>query len=272
MMCGNGGRTKARVVSCADVGAGHALVKIEAAPPLGDVAPGTFAMVSVPGREDLILPRPFAVLDVEGRVVSLLIKVVGEGTRWLASSRVGDAVSILAPLGRPWRPVEHGTAFLVAGGTGYAALHMLAKQLRASGVDVRLIWGQANVSSFPDRTALAIDGIEVRDASVDGSCGFSGTSVACLADLLDEKPADGAACVFGAGPVPMLRGLVDLARERSLPCQVSLEARMACGIGVCRGCVVNARDAHPATGLRRRVVCKDGPVFDADELDWEHLQ
>jgi dihydroorotate dehydrogenase electron transfer subunit len=127
------------------------------------------------------------------------------------------------------------------------------------------------VASFPDRAALAIDGLEVIDASDDGSCGFSGTSVACLADLLDGAPG-GEGHVFGAGPVPMLRGLVELARERGLDCQVSLEARMACGVGVCRGCVVNAVEPHPKTGLRRRAVCKDGPVFDADELDWERLQ
>ena len=262
----------ARVVEAKDVGARHALIRLDAGRDLGDVAPGAFAMVTVPGRADLILPRPFAILDAEGSVVSLLVKVVGEGTRFLAAARAGDEVSILAPLGRPWRIETCTVAFLVAGGTGYAALHMLARRLHASGVTVRLIWGQANVSSFPDRAALAIPGVDVIDASDDGSCGFEGTSVACLADLLDEGVGDRAGCVYGAGPVPMLRGLVALACERGLSCQVSLEARMACGIGVCRGCVVNAVRPHPETGLRRRAVCRDGPVFDADELDWERLQ
>jgi dihydroorotate dehydrogenase electron transfer subunit len=262
----------ATVAENLDVGAGHRMLAFTLDRDGCEAAPGQFAMVTVPGRPDLTLPRPFALLDtLAGRTARILVKAAGAGTAALERAKPGDVLRVLAPLGRPWRLESRTTSLLVAGGTGYAALHLLAERLAAAGSRVRLIWGAARAASFPRRDALRLEGVEYVEATDDGTCGFSGTSVACLDRMLCDDGRCLDAAVYGAGPVPMLRALARLAGDRGLVCQVSLEARMACGIGVCRGCVVNARTPHPKTGLMRRAVCIDGPVFDAEELNWEKL-
>jgi len=264
---------EAAVAEVRDVGAGYVLATVEAPAVAAVARPGQFLTLSFPGRTDPLLPRPFAVFDADpdaGRV-RVLFAVVGRGTRLLAESKAGDRLRLVAPLGRGWRPGDEGAAVLVAGGSAWAALHMLARTLAGAGRDVRAIWGQACEASFPDATSVAAPGVEFALATDDGSCGHAGTAVDCARSLLDGDLAGKAVALYGAGPVPMLSALAALARERDLPCQVSLEARMACGIGVCRGCVVNALEPDPKTGLRRRAVCTDGPVFDSRELDWEDL-
>ncbi len=238
--------------------------------------PGQFVNVGFPDRTDPLLARPFAVFDARPGEVDVLFKKVGRGTGLMAELEAGDHVRIIGPLGTPWRLEPAEASVLVAGGTGWGALHMLGKVLASEGREVRAIWGQCDADAFPEAGAIAA-GEGASDAGPilstdDGSRGFCGNAVDCLGDLLQDELAGRRPALYGAGPVAMLRALAQLARARGLPCQVSLEARMACGIGVCRGCVVNAKGPHPETGLRRRTVCTDGPVFDAAEIDWEDLQ
>jgi len=263
----------AAIADVRDVGAGHVLMAVEAPTVASAARPGQFLMLSFPGRTDPLLPRPFAVFDTnaETGLVRVLFDIVGRGTRMLAESNAGDRLRLVAPLGRGWRPGDEDVAIVVAGGTGWAALHMLARTLTEDGRDVRAVWGQACEASFPDLDAVAAPGVEFALATDDGSCGRCGTAVDCVSKLVGDEPAGKAVALYGAGPVPMMAALAEFARERDIACQMSLEARMACGIGVCRGCVVNALEPDPKTGLRRRAVCTDGPVFDARELDWENL-
>jgi len=256
-----------------DVGAGHVLMAVEAPAVACAARAGQFLTLSFPGRTDPLLPRPFAVFDsdAETGLVRVLFNIVGRGTRILAGSNAGDRLRLVAPLGRGWLPGDEEVAILVAGGTGWAALHMLARTLSEAGRDVRAVWGQSCEASFPDLEAVAAPGVEFALASDDGSCGRCGTAVDCVSTLIGDELAGKSVALYGAGPVPMMAALAKFARERDKRCQVSLEARMACGIGVCRGCVVNALDPDPKTGLRRRAVCTDGPVFDSAELDWENL-
>jgi dihydroorotate dehydrogenase electron transfer subunit len=257
-----------------DVGASHRLMTLDA-PAAADLAvPGQFGMLSLLGSSDPLLPRPVAILDADRSqgTVRFLLKTVGRGTKLIADLVPGERMRLLAPLGRPWRLQSAGRAYLVAGGTGFAAMFALAQALAANGVEVHFVWGQACDEAFPDSEHLDLTDVTFECSTDDGSRGYRGNSVECLADAIGTPSASQGDCLYGAGPLPMLRALAGLARTHSLPCQVSLEARMACGIGVCRGCIVNARDPHPHTGLRRRTVCKDGPVFDAHELDWDDLQ
>ncbi len=247
----------------------------------GRAKPGQFVNVGFPDITDPLLARPFAVFDARAGEVDVLFKKVGRGTVLMAELSVGDGVRLVGPLGRPWRLEPAEASVLVAGGTGWGALHMLGKALASEGREVRAIWGQCDADAFPAERLVEAGAIAAGEGAPDagtilstddGSCGFCGSAVECLRDLLENKLAGRSLALYGAGPVAMLRALAELARERGLPCQVSLEARMACGIGVCRGCVVNARGPHPETGLRRRTVCTDGPVFDAAEIDWENVQ
>ncbi len=188
---------------------------------------------------------------------------LGNGKSLDSSSSAGSACSAVK---------KESAAILVAGGTAWAALHLLAKELAADGREVCAIWGGPSEESFPDREAVSPPGVSVRLSTDDGSCGFSGTAVDCLCELVGKGTGDRKPLLYGAGPIPMLRALASFASDWRIPLQVSLEARMACGIGVCRGCVVNAREPHTETGLHRRAVCTDGPVFDAGDLDWENLR
>jgi dihydroorotate dehydrogenase electron transfer subunit len=149
------------------------------------------------------------------------------------------------------------------------ALRFLAAEILKTGRRVRAVWGQCGGDLFPSPDAVEVPGVEMTYATEDGSCGFCGTSVECAGALIESELVDDGPRLYGSGPLGMLRAMAALARERGLSCQVSLEARMACGVGLCRGCVVNAVRPHPGTGLIRRAVCSDGPVFDAAEIDWE---
>ncbi|MHC5055822.1 MAG: dihydroorotate dehydrogenase electron transfer subunit [Planctomycetota bacterium] len=265
------------VAEVREVGAGYTLLSLDAPGPSRAARPGQFLTLSFPGRTDPLLPRPFAVFDAEpdadpeAGLVRVLFNVVGRGTRLLAGTKKGDRLRLVAPLGCGWRAGDEEASVLVAGGTGWAALHMLARMLSADGRDVRAVWGQPCEASFPDLEAVGAPGVPFALASDDGSCGRCGTAVDCAREFVAGDLAGRRVALYGAGPIPMMAALASFAREADIPCQVSLEARMACGIGVCRGCVVNANTPHPESGLRRRAVCADGPVFDARELDWEYL-
>jgi dihydroorotate dehydrogenase electron transfer subunit len=272
---------EARVAANRALGAGYWRLTLEA-PEIaaefsdGRARAGQFVNVGFPRRTDPLLARPFAVFDARAKSgeVDVLFKRVGRGTGIMAGLAAGDSVRLVGPLGKPWRAETGSTdvSILVAGGTGWAAIRMLARSLAEAGHEVCAIWGQCDADAFPEAREVGAEGVEMVLATDDGSCGFCGTTVDCLRDLVERELAGKRAALYGAGPVPMLKALADFAAERGLPCQVSLEARMACGIGVCRACVVNAKEPHAGTGLRRRAVCRDGPVFDADEIDWEDLR
>ncbi|MHC4199096.1 MAG: dihydroorotate dehydrogenase electron transfer subunit [Planctomycetota bacterium] len=268
---------EAAVAANRDLGAEHRLLRLVAPEAASCARAGQFLMVGLPGTDDPLLPRPFAFFDIDRDAgeVAVLFKVVGRGTRLLAELPAGEKLRLTGPLGRGWRRPEgakEGTSVLVAGGTAWAALHLLAKELAADGREVCAIWGGPSEESFPDREAVSPPEVSLRLSTDDGSCGFSGTALDCLCEFVGKAAGDRKPVLYGAGPLPMLAKLAAFARDGELACQVSLEARMACGIGVCRGCVVNAREVHPETGLHRRAVCTDGPVFDARELDWENLR
>lgn len=228
---------------------------------------GQFVMVAVP-RADLILPRPFAVLAADGSGFSMLYSVAGEGTEVLSRAGAGDSLSVTGPLGRPFEPRPDARYHLVvAGGTGLAPGIALARELAEvrAGPTVFVCGSRDCARNVPD--GLVPHGAEFLPATEDGSQGVRGTALDAAGRVLEERGREGAA-VYAAGPWEMLKSLAEYCEEKGVPLQVSLEARMACGTGLCRGCAVKARTPHPETGLRVRLVCSDGPVFDAREIAW----
>jgi dihydroorotate dehydrogenase electron transfer subunit len=261
---------EAEVRQRAALGAGMHRLRLVAPEVAAGTRPGAFVMIGFADRTHPLLSRPFAVFDAVGDgTIDVLFKEVGRGTRELARVTPGQKLRLVGPLGRGWRIDGTARGLIVAGGTGIAAVHLLAKALVAGGAEVCMVWGQPGREGFPESGALDVPGARLELATDDGSCGHCGTSVDCIAEVAPRDRDAAATVVYGAGPLPMLKALSAWADERGLACQVSLEARMACGVGVCRACVVNARTAHPDTGLHRRAVCVDGPVFDAHEVDWE---
>jgi dihydroorotate dehydrogenase electron transfer subunit len=242
--------------------------------------PGQFVLVAcqpdAPGACDPLLPRPMALLDADPRsgILQFLYFVAGRGTELLqktaASAHGGRPVTLrlIGPLGRGFEALPGADAHVgVGGGSGVSPLVFFFRRLPASAAGPRhLILAARTRDHLARGDVVAAPGAQVHEATDDGSAGFHGHAVAALAKLLDGPLRGRRAALYVAGPEAMMLAAVELARARALPIRVSLEARMACGVGVCRACVVDGRRPHPKTGLLRRAVCHDGPVFDPDEL------
>jgi dihydroorotate dehydrogenase electron transfer subunit len=223
--------------------------------------PGQFVMLGV-SSVGMYLPRPFSVYstDRRRREVEILGRVYGTGTAALADLRQGDVVSVLGPLGRPFETPPGGyRVVLAAGGIGMPPLGFFASTL--DGDKTWAVYGATTAAQLYDAPRLKRAVKRLIVTTDDGSRGTRGTAVDGLRVLLD-RPDVGDAVVYACGPQPMLRAVAALARERGIGCFVSLEERMACGVGACAGCAVRTTDGGYAK------VCSDGPVFDAEEIAW----
>ncbi len=233
--------------------------------------PGQFVMLS-PGaraaveRQDPLLPRPMAVYRSAprdgGGEIEILFKTSGRGTALLAAARPGERVGVVGPLGRGFpEPPAGRPALLVGGGTGIASLHDLAARAAKRG-PTRVLLGARTASDLMGEADFEALGVELRVATEDGSRGTRGRVTELLEEALAGAPR---ASVFACGPTPMMRRAAELAAARGSACFVSLENPMACGFGVCLGC------AAPRAVGGFVLVCRDGPVFEAGEIDWERL-
>ncbi len=239
--------------------------------------PGQFVQVRAwpgPGTAaDPLLDRPLSVAGVDKQkgTFELLVRVVGRGTRLLASVPVGETIRVTGPLGRGFLEAAGaaGPSILVGGGVGLAPLKFLAEVLTAGGHEVLSLVGARNAAELPPPGELAG---KVQVATDDGSAGFHGTVVALLEQMLTmvvfRSGRVPAPVVYACGPTPMLRALKASATLLGLPVYLSLEERMACGIGACRGCAVRQVGPKMAAGEVKMVrVCHEGPVFAAGEVD-----
>ncbi len=242
------------------IGASHHVLTFEFEPPLTARA-GQFAMVrGTSWGESPFLPRPMSLLG-GGKRPSILVKVVGEGTRRLAASEPGDTFTVLAPLGRPWTPCPPDrTPILVAGGVGVCPLLYLARELTGQGRRAIALYGGRCASDLALDDELS-DTSDLRIATEDGSLGDMGRVTVLLSRALDETR--GRAMVYACGPEPMMAKVVQMAREAGAPCEVSLETVMACGYGVCLGCAV------PKTDGTFLYACSDGACVDGYLIDWD---
>jgi len=216
---------------------------------LAAAAPGQFCQVRLPG-EDFHLRLPISIHDAEADRFALLVKVIGQGTARLAQVRPGDLLEVMGPLGRSFSVPPSGRVLLVSGGIGYAPLRLLKRRLRPGCATHWLHGGRTAADLFPADEQFTDDGLAARKGLVtDG--------------LREALAASDWQRVFACGPHPMLRACAALCREHNVSLEVSLEAYMACGIGVCHGCVA------PAAAGGYLTVCKQGPVFDAQEVNWD---
>lgn len=237
-------------------------LSLQGCQPLVGARPGQFVMMRGAWGRDPILPRAYSVLGVEEDVAQFLIRLVGRGSTLLGGAKPGDVITVLGPLGTFFpEPASGMVDLLVAGGCGLPPLYMAARraQRAGKGSQVELLIGARVREDLVLQDGLAELGIKVSTITEDGSDGSRGGLVT---DLLERGLQDrGADCrVFACGPEPMLLAVRDLSRKHGAPCYLSLEANMACGLGACLGCAVPGRDTEYLH------VCKDGPVFDAEEV------
>ena len=271
------------VLSNVEVAPGCWRLSIRCAPVAGQTRPGQFVMLRPRQGVDPLLSRAFSVCDLlfedgpdaEPTGFTVLLVVVGAGTRALSERRAGERIGVLGALGRPYdvgNPEEH--MVLVAGGIGAAPFALTARALRRRSPTQRisyLVGGRSREHLYLVRE-METFGCEVSTATDDGSAGHRGFVTDLVAPLL----APGVR-VLACGPNPMFRSLgrvMQEARSRGLdlPCQVSTEETMACGFGACAGCVVPVVSAEKPEGWRYAKSCVEGPVFPVEAIRWDLIR
>jgi dihydroorotate dehydrogenase electron transfer subunit len=221
-------------------------------------------MLRVSENRDPLLARPFGIASLPSRSsLEIVYRVAGRGTSLLTAMENGRTLSLLGPLGNGFPPPDKGTMpVLVAGGSGFPPLRFFSLK---SGSSAQVFLGArtrdclppaAMIQSFRDSAA------KVHIATDDGSAGVKGLTTDLLSAFLAKSEKKRSLALYACGPHSMLAAVAGIAKEHSVVCHVSMEERMACGLGACMGCSIPQK-----TGGYKRA-CKEGPVFDSRELDW----
>lgn len=233
------------------------LIEIHAPKIAEEAVPGQFVNVKVSKHTAPLLRRPFGVAAVDKATgtICLIYRILGEGTHMLETLEEGDKIDIVGPLGHGF-DMSAKKPLLVGGGTGLAPLHFLANGFGVCKTDV-LMGGRTATELFWTELYKPVSA-NVYTTTDDGSMGTKGTVMALLPELLKQ----GYDVVYVCGPVPMMKAVAEACAEAGVKCQVSLEKYMACGLGACLSCACE--------GIGKRLkVCKDGPVFWAEEVgEW----
>ncbi len=222
-----------------------------------EAKPGQF--ISVYSRDGAsLLPRPISICEIDGNRLRIVYRVAGKGTKEFSGYRPGDQVRIMGPLGNgfPLEAAEGKTALIIGGGIGIFPLLELAKGLKGR---KEIVLGYRD-HVFMKEAFEAWGPVSV--ATEDGSQGTKGN----VLDAVREKGIK-ADVIYACGPTPMLKGIQFFAAERNLEAWISLEERMACGIGACLGCVCKSKEVDHHTNVHNKRICKDGPVFRGEEVE-----
>lgn len=221
--------------------------------------PGQF--VHVKCGDSLLLRRPISVcscMEEPEDTLAIVFEVRGEGTQWLANRPVGHSVDVMGLLGNGFSMKPEGRYLLVGGGIGIPPMRGCAQYTQGRST---AILGGRSADKIILQNCFADECAKVLIATDDGSLGYHGFVDALVRQELEQDRNYDA--VLACGPKPMLRNVAKVAQEFGVPCQVSMEERMGCGVGACLVCACDMKDGS------RKHVCKDGPVFDSKEVDWD---
>ena len=214
--------------------------------------PGQFVQVRLPSDE-FTLRRPFGIASISGGQIKMFYRVVGHGTKILTSCKSGEIINLIGPLGNGFEIVDDEKNLLIGGGMGLAPLLFAAKKSKSADVFMggrnaeEVIFWQDEFKNFAENIFVMTD---------DGSYGSKGFVTDFLPETLNKTHYDK---ILVCGPEIMMRKVAKIAKEYHIACQVSMEKRMACGLGACLSCSID-------TIHGRRKVCKDGPIFNAEEV------
>ena len=246
------------------------------------ILPGQFVMLRLPDRDDPLLGRALALYDTfddesgNPRGIDLVYLVVGKMTARLAECRPDQHVDLWGPLGNGFAPPRRSHLIMVAGGIGqtpFVAVAAAAQGLRQYGTGpppaaraehVTLCYGVRTRDLLAGVSDFERYGVDVRIASDDGSAGHPGLVTEILRQALDDSqlPCEVVCC----GPEPMMAAVSEICLADNIPCQVSLETPMACGIGICFSCVARVKQRDGSWDYKR--TCVEGPIFDAAQIEW----
>ncbi len=228
-----------------------------------EAKPGQFVNVFV-GDDARLLPRPISICEImDRRYLRLVYRVTTahSGTNIISKLAEKDRIDLLGPLGNgfPLEDSDVGKIMLIGGGIGIPPMLETAKCLKEKGKKVLTVLGYRNCDTFllrdfeeQNETVVATD---------DGSVGFFGTAVDYLKQCGEDPDL-----IMACGPTPMQRALKEFCEEKGIPCYLSLEERMACGIGACLACMVNSKEVNPNINISNKRICKEGPVFLSTEI------
>lgn len=204
-----------------------------------------------------LLPRPISICEIDKvqGTVRLVYRSAGKGTKEFSALKSQDSIEVMGPLGNGFA-LEGKKALLIGGGIGIPPMLELAKNLNC---DKQIVLGYRDTTFMENEFAPFG---KVYLSTEDGSKGTKGN----VLDAIKENNLE-ADIIFACGPTPMLRGIQTYALERGIRCQLSLEERMACGIGACLGCVCKTKEVDHHSNVKNKRICKDGPVFYAEEVE-----
>jgi dihydroorotate dehydrogenase electron transfer subunit len=225
---------------------------------IAEIKPGNFAELKIPNAPDVFLRRPLSVLDVDHdeNTISFYVKIIGKGTEKLGKLRGGDKVNVIYPLGNSFSINGTNKALLVGGGSGIAPFMLLGRELKQKGVEITFLIG----ARTKEDVLLTNEFKKLGDVLVtteDGTMGQTGL-VTHHSVFSEEFQFDK---IYTCGPDLMMKAIAEIAAEKGVDCEASLENMMACGFGACLCCIVETHGGN-------KCVCTEGPVFNTKELAW----
>ena len=230
---------------------------------------GSFTPPALPGQfmhvkiDNLFLRRPFSIAKCKNNRIGILYKVIGEGTEILSRKKKGDSLSVIGPLGNGYPlNADWKNICLAGGGTGIAPLLFLSDRLSGKDVNITFLCGAKSRKDIAFRVLPC--GIESLFSTEDGSYGRRGLLDGILKDFI--RKSGKLDVIYGGGPAGLLKKIAALSDAMDIPAFVSLENRMACGTGICYGCVTKI---WVGDGWEYKRICREGPVFDTREIRWE---
>lgn len=244
------------VISNTELNKNCFLLKLKTETSLSDIMAGQFVNVLVKDVQDRILRRPISIhdVDMENNILSIVVQKVGKSTNKLSEIKAMDKLSVVYPLGNSF-PMDEKRPLLIGGGVGTAPLYYVAKKYNDQNIRPTILIGAKTKEQL-----FLIDKYEqvadVKISTEDGSIGEKG--LVTTNSILEEEFSAYLVC----GPHPMMKAVYEMASKKDIKCFVSLENRMACGIGACLCCVTDTKD------MGNVCVCTYGPVFDANEIKW----
>lgn len=255
----------ARVIDNKQVAKDHFKLTVSSNYITSHAQPGQFVEIRASNDTDPLLRRPFGIhrINKGKNTIEVIYGVIGKGTKLLTRYQIGSEIDVLGPLGTGFKiDKRKQVAVFVGGGAGIAPLLAAAEEAKNIGTKaVYAIIGAQKRDLVLCENEFNSLGVETIVTTDDGSCGKKGLASDILLELLTSNLLPFTASIYACGPRPMLKAVSEIAQQRKLDCQLSLEEWMACGVGACKGCAVKTKSGY-------KMVCNDGPVFDSKEIIW----
>lgn len=236
------------------------LIRLNSSTPLPKVKPGQFINVEIKGASDIFLRRPFSIYEIDylQNTISIIVKILGRGSKKLTELKTGDSLSVIFPLGKGFTiPIENEKVLLIGGGSGVAPMLFLAKECGLEKQNVNVLIGAKTETDHIKAESYNQFG-NLFYSTEDGSLGEKGfvTQHSVFRNKIKDYNK-----IYACGPDAMMKAIAKEAKKANVFCEVSLENLMACGFGVCLCCI-------EPTVKGNLCVCTDGPVFNINDLKW----